>query len=172
VDELHVRSPVQPARRFALVVAQRVEVIGLVQKTLDRRARDDGIGRRQQHRLAQLMVQGRTLTASPLLPSKLASPRMNLRCSAKSASACARWPAPTILTAIQPPVQALIWRPPVSFLEARVHLWRAVVLPGPMQATGSRSMLPNHRRGRTVWYGTCGRNRRRDRRRTPRRSRG
>jgi len=36
VDELHVRSPVQPARRFALVVAQRVEVIGLVQKTLDR----------------------------------------------------------------------------------------------------------------------------------------
>src|SRR5207247_8305928 len=49
-------SLVQPARRLRLVVAERVELVRLVEETLDRCARDDRIGRRQQNRLPQLMV--------------------------------------------------------------------------------------------------------------------
>src|SRR5882757_11533052 len=49
-------SLVETARRFWQIIAQRIEVVGLVQETFDRRARDHRIGRSEQYRLAQLMV--------------------------------------------------------------------------------------------------------------------
>src|SRR5262249_56212558 len=50
------RSPVQSAPRLRLVIAERIELVALVEKALDRRARDHLIRRREQNRLAQLVI--------------------------------------------------------------------------------------------------------------------
>jgi len=73
----------EPARRIRLVVAERIELVGAMEKALDGCARDHRIRAREQDRLPQLMVQGRTLTVSPLLPSN-APVRMKSRCVRKS----------------------------------------------------------------------------------------
>jgi len=46
------------ARRFLLIVAERVERIGAMQKALDGRIGEDFVGRREQDGLAHLMVLG------------------------------------------------------------------------------------------------------------------
>ena len=53
-----MRYLVQMTPGFRLVVAERIEVVGLVQKALDRRAGNHFIGRGQQDRLTHLMVPG------------------------------------------------------------------------------------------------------------------
>src|SRR5882724_10696217 len=59
--------PVHPARRFGLVVAERIERIGAVQEALDRRARRHRKRRRQEHRLPQLLVPAAHADGEPLV---------------------------------------------------------------------------------------------------------
>src|SRR5262245_54460644 len=59
--------PVHPARRLRLIVAERIEHIGLVQEAFDGRAHGDRERRRQKYRLPQLLVPFTNAHRKPLV---------------------------------------------------------------------------------------------------------
>ena len=86
-----------------------------------------------------------------MLPSKLPSLRMNLRCRSKSAERVRKVACTTILTAIQAAQSVLsMCRPPVSFWKREFTCGAPLCSQVQCQATGSRSMLPTTGRARTV----------------------
>src|SRR5580704_10757696 len=142
-------------RRLRLIVTERVQFVGLVQKSLDRRAGNNLIGRRQQHRLTDLMIpsthaHGKTLVAveaagaedEGALRRKIGGARVQHRLH----DHLHRDPCG--------PVGACHAAAAGAFFEARIDLRRAVWSQVQCHATGSRSMLPTTGRGRTRRYGT------------------
>src|SRR5215510_7617164 len=66
-SSLPIRSSIQLAWRLRLVVAERVERVGAMQKALDRGAGDDRRGSGEEHRLAQLLVPAPHADREPLV---------------------------------------------------------------------------------------------------------
>src|SRR6516162_463758 len=140
------RSPVQTARRLRLVIAERIELVALVEKALDRRARDHLVRCREQNRLAQLVIPGPHAYRQALVAveASLAKDELALLGEIRRARAqrglhhhLDRDPGRPIRTLHVAPARAL--------LEARVDLRRAIVLPGPMPGGGLEVDAADHR---------------------------
>ena len=80
---------------FRLIVAERIERVGPVQKALDRRARDHGIRRGEQDCLTQLVVPGTNAHGKSLVAVEPGIAEHELALTRRTPpSAFAGWPAP------------------------------------------------------------------------------
>src|SRR5262245_58007846 len=130
---LPIRSSIQLAWRLRLVVAERVERVGAMQKARDRGAGEYRTGSREEHRLAQLLVPAPHADREPLVAVEAGVAEDELPLLAELRRARAQRCLHHHLDRDPGcPVGAVHAPPAARPVEADIDLRAAIALPGPV----------------------------------------